>query len=228
LGKKNAPETRTGQPLGNKAKRGGRRDLAATRKRILEAASREFAWKGLDGARIDKIAARSRSNKAMIYYIFGNKEALHLAVLENLFEEKTKNLDAELLVKAPSLEELRLMLSSYFDAFLDNPDATRILFHDLSAGSRTLKRLKGKRPDLFQPFSNISGRLKKLGRQGQVRSLDPDKGVLAAMLLLMALPVILPHADLIHAPGGVAHRNLTNPEKWKRFLADVLFRVLKE
>jgi len=204
----------------------GPRDLAATRARILAAAAGEFAEKGLEGARIDRIAERSAANKAMIYYIFGNKEALHLAVLENLFEEKTRNLDAELLAGLPSLPSLLAALSAYLDAFLKNPDATRMILHDLSAGAATLKRLKKKRPDLIRPFQEISARLQALMDQKKIRPMDPDKAVLTAMLLLIAVPAFLPHADLLHPRGTPEHGSITSPDQWKRFLAELLARAL--
>lgn len=62
------------------------RDAAATRARILNAASKEFAKKGLKGTRIDAIAKRARCNKALIYHYFGNKEALFSTVLERNYE----------------------------------------------------------------------------------------------------------------------------------------------
>ena len=58
------------------------RDADMTRKRILSAATAEFARKGLGGARVDEIALRSKSNKRMIYHYFGSKEQLFTAVLE--------------------------------------------------------------------------------------------------------------------------------------------------
>ena len=58
------------------------RDADLTRKRILAAATAEFARKGLGGARVDEIAVRSKSNKRMIYHYFGSKEQLFTAVLE--------------------------------------------------------------------------------------------------------------------------------------------------
>jgi len=58
------------------------RDADLTRKRILAAATAEFARKGLGGARVDEIALRSKSNKRMIYHYFGGKEQLFTTVLE--------------------------------------------------------------------------------------------------------------------------------------------------
>ena len=52
---------------------------------ILEVATAEFADKGLAGARIDEIAAATRTSKRMIYYHFESKEALYIAVLEEMY-----------------------------------------------------------------------------------------------------------------------------------------------
>ena len=64
-----------------------RRDAQRTRKNILEVARREFADRGYSGARVDHIAARTRTTKRMIYYYFGGKEQLFEAVLEQAYSE---------------------------------------------------------------------------------------------------------------------------------------------
>ncbi|MGE0097335.1 MAG: TetR/AcrR family transcriptional regulator [Hydrogenophaga sp.] len=60
-------------------------DPERTMANILEIAMAEFADKGLAGARIDEIAAATRTSKRMIYYYFGSKEGLYLAVLEESY-----------------------------------------------------------------------------------------------------------------------------------------------
>ncbi len=62
-----------------------RRDPARNRERILAASLEEFARYGLGGARVDRIAERAGANKSMLYYYFGNKEGLFLAVLESRY-----------------------------------------------------------------------------------------------------------------------------------------------
>lgn len=62
--------------------KGRPRDAEQTRKRILDAATVEFARKGLGGARVDAIALRSKSNKRMIYHYFGSKDRLFKEVIE--------------------------------------------------------------------------------------------------------------------------------------------------
>ena len=61
------------------------RDPERTRNEILEVATREFAEHGYAGARVDEIAARTRTTKRMIYYYFGGKEQLFVAVLERAY-----------------------------------------------------------------------------------------------------------------------------------------------
>ena len=62
-------------------------DADETRNNILEIAAREFADKGLAGARIDEIAEKTSSSKRMIYYYFGGKEELYRAVLERAYAQ---------------------------------------------------------------------------------------------------------------------------------------------
>lgn len=90
-------------------------DPEGTRQNIIEIASEEFALSGLAGARIDEIAARTRTSKRMIYYYFGDKEGLYLSCLENayrLVREGESKLDIEGL--AP-LEALRRLVEFTFD-----------------------------------------------------------------------------------------------------------------
>src|SRR5690242_13194593 len=56
------------------------RDADRTRTEILDVATAEFADRGYSGARVDEIAARTRTTKRMIYYYFGGKEQLYIAV----------------------------------------------------------------------------------------------------------------------------------------------------
>ena len=56
-------------------------DPDRTMANILQVATAEFADKGLAGARIDEIAALTSTSKRMIYYYFGSKEGLYVAVL---------------------------------------------------------------------------------------------------------------------------------------------------
>jgi AcrR family transcriptional regulator len=58
------------------------RDAQATKARLLRAATEEFAAHGIAGARIDRIEAKAKANRALIYSYFGNKDQLFDAVMD--------------------------------------------------------------------------------------------------------------------------------------------------
>ena len=67
--------------------RQAKRDPEGVRRDILSVAMDEFSQNGLSGARIDEIAARTRTSKRMIYYYFGDKEGLYKRVLEEAYAQ---------------------------------------------------------------------------------------------------------------------------------------------
>src|SRR5690606_35095622 len=52
---------------------------------LLRAARVEFAERGYDAARVDRIAAAGGINKAMLYYHFGSKQQLYREILRDVF-----------------------------------------------------------------------------------------------------------------------------------------------
>src|SRR5260370_9114536 len=57
-------------------------DSAATKRRLLLAATHEFTERGIAGARVDRIALAARSNKRLIYDYFVDKDGLFDAVMD--------------------------------------------------------------------------------------------------------------------------------------------------
>ncbi len=94
---------------------------------ILEVATAEFAEKGLAGARIDEIANLTRTSKRMIYYYFGNKEGLYLAVLEEAYR-KVRTIESELNLESLAPEDaLRALVGFTFDHHHGNKDYIRLV-----------------------------------------------------------------------------------------------------
>ena len=94
---------------------------------ILEVATREFAEKGLAGARIDAIAEATRTSKRMIYYYFGSKEALYVAVLEEAYR-RIRAIEADLhLDDLPPEEALRKLVAFTIDYQAANPQFVRLV-----------------------------------------------------------------------------------------------------
>jgi TetR/AcrR family transcriptional regulator len=116
-----------------------RRDPAATRKKLLTAARREFAASGLAGARVDEIAARAGVNKQLVYHYFGDKDALYLAVLEWVYEEiraQERKLNLEGL---PPQQAIQRLIEASFDHLAAHPDFIVLLNDENRGGARHVR-----------------------------------------------------------------------------------------
>jgi TetR/AcrR family transcriptional regulator len=116
-----------------------RRDPAATRKKLLIAARREFADSGLAGARVDEIAARAGVNKQLVYHYFGDKDALYLAVLEWVYEEiraQERKLNLEGL---PPQQAIKRLIEASFDHLAAHPDFIVLLNDENRGGARHVR-----------------------------------------------------------------------------------------
>ena len=96
------------------------RDSEATRQRILEAATDEFAEHGIAGARVDRIATAASSNKQLIYQYFGNKDGLFRAVLARELAKAIEGVDFP-------LDDLERYAGAYFDFAMAQPRLMRLV-----------------------------------------------------------------------------------------------------
>ncbi|AXL87126.1 TetR family transcriptional regulator [Streptomyces sp. CB09001] len=96
-----------------------RSDGQATRRRLLDAAAREFADHGIAGTRVDRIAKQARANKSQLYSHFPSKEALFDAVL-------AEHVDALTDVVRLTPHDLPGYAVRLYDAYLADPAVVRL------------------------------------------------------------------------------------------------------
>ena len=95
------------------------RNPTDAKRRILAAATAEFANYGIAGARMDRVADRAESSKERIYAYFGNKDELFDIVFSASVRE---TLDA-----VPfTADDLPAYAGRMFDYFAENPQAQRL------------------------------------------------------------------------------------------------------
>jgi AcrR family transcriptional regulator len=132
------------EPARGGAKEGGTRpyDSEQSMADILEVATAEFAAKGLAGARIDEIAALTRTSKRMIYYHFGSKENLYLSVLEHAYQ-RIRAIEGDLHLEDLNPEDaLRKLVAFTFDYQHDNEPFIRLVMNENIHRGEHLKRSK--------------------------------------------------------------------------------------
>ena len=101
----------------------GKKELTArgeaTRLRIVDAATTEFATHGIAGARVERIVDAARTNKAQLYSYFGSKEALFDAIFAASLERIVELVP----IQSSDLADWAVRL---YDEYLRRPDLIRL------------------------------------------------------------------------------------------------------
>ncbi len=149
------------------------RDRERTRKEILEVASREFAEHGYSGARVDEIAERTRTTKRMLYYYFGSKEGLFVAVLERAYAQiraAERAVDVGHLDPVAAIRELAELTFDHHEA---HPEFIRLVSIENIHRAEHMRR-SGRFADLNMPAIERIERILAAGRAEGVFKRDVD------------------------------------------------------
>jgi len=146
------------------------RDAGRTQAAILVAATKEFARYGMAGARVDRIAARAKTNKRMLYYYFGNKAALFRAVLEAAYARiRAAEQGLDLLAVAPP-EGVRRLVEFTWNYYLAHPEFMTLLNSENLHRARHLKRSRHVQA-MNSPLIETLGQVLAAGqRRGEFRA----------------------------------------------------------
>ncbi|WP_295988799.1 TetR/AcrR family transcriptional regulator [uncultured Variovorax sp.] len=103
------------------------RDADRSQLAILASARDEFSSRGLAGARMDSIAERAGLNKRLIYYYFGSKDDLFLAVLERVYADIREAEQRLHLEEIDPVEAIRQLVSFTWNYYLEHPEFITLL-----------------------------------------------------------------------------------------------------
>jgi AcrR family transcriptional regulator len=159
------------------------RDAERTRADLLAVATQVFAEEGYSGARVDEIAERTRTTKRMIYYYFGGKEQLYLAVLERAYttiRQAENNLPVDDL--AP-VEALRQLAELTYDHHLQHPEFVRLVSIENIHRGEFVRRIRSLKTLSAPLLSRLDALLASGRASGQIR---PDVDAVDVHLVISA------------------------------------------
>jgi AcrR family transcriptional regulator len=184
------------------------RDAARTRGEILDVATAEFAAHGYNGARVDEIAALTRTTKRMIYYHFGGKKQLYIAVLERAY---TRIRSAEQQVNVDQMDPLsavRRIAEVTFDHHEAHPDFIRLVSIENVHNAEHLKELTAT-VDLGTTVIRLLDELLERGRASGVFRTDID--AIDVHMMISAFCVF--RVSNRHTFGAIFGRDLVDPAR---------------
>ena len=201
-----------------------RRDAARTRADLLAVATTEFADHGFSGARVDEIAARTRTTKRMIYYYFGSKRGLYLAVLEHAYAG-IRVLEAQLEVEhLDPARAMRALAELTFDHHESHPDFVRLVAIEnihRAEHLRTSEALAG----LAAPAVDVLGGILERGHAAGLFRADVD--ALDVHMVISAFCIF--RLANRHTFQAVFDRDLLDPDRrahYRRMVGDLVLEYL--
>jgi len=168
-------------PIGRRILREGRQ--FATVQRIVVAARKVFAKRGLAGARMDDIARAAGVNKALPYYYFRNKEELHRFVLETMIAQISAQMESPAVLSMDPPERVRALVNLTFDFVMRNPAYPRLIQREMMADRRPLHWMVVAH---HRPLHQRAVKTIREGiARGQFRAVDPDQMVFTIFGMIM-------------------------------------------
>ena len=148
----------------------------ATRERLLEAAARELARRGLERANIDAISHAAGFAKGTIYNYFASKEELFLAVVDEACARATASASPP--PQAPARDRLRVTLAAFCAWAGANEGFARVLVRECLMGTPKLQaRMAGAEEPLL---AELEATLRDGSSRGELRDdLSPELLALA-------------------------------------------------
>jgi AcrR family transcriptional regulator len=117
----------------------------ATREAILKAATKVFAKYGYDGGSVEKISKAAKSYDRMIYYYFGSKEGLFIAVLEGIYQRMDDAEAALDLDTTRPVDALTAVIRFVLGYYRKNPEFVTLLnTENLHKGRHISKSLRAR------------------------------------------------------------------------------------
>lgn len=191
------------------------RNAEESKQRILKAARQIFATKGLDGARVDDIAALAQINKRMIYHYFQNKEGLYLEVLRQYCQKILQDGERGLELKGSPVDKAAQVIRHYFYFLAENPDFVQLVNWETLHDGRFSRQIL---PEIFQAtLPRLEGVLKEGVKQGLFRK-DLDIRHLTISIAAMCM-VYFYRRD---AYNSLWEKDLMHPEMLEERLQHIL------
>ena len=188
-------------------------------------AAREFADRGFAGGRVDEIAEQTSTTKRMIYYYYGSKEQLFVAVLERAYAEiraAEQTIDVDHLEPAAAIRRLAELT---FDHQESHPDFSRLV------GIENIHRAEhiAGRDDFAGQNSPAIELIERILERGY-RDGSFTRAIDAVDLHMMISAFCVFRMANRHTFGAIFDRDLTDPalrDHYRRMLGDMVVDYLR-
>jgi TetR/AcrR family transcriptional regulator len=188
-----------------------RRSTRDSRGAIFRAAALEFAERGYDAAGTDRIAARARVNKAMLYYHFGSKGELYAEIVRDMVGAVGARVRAVADGPGSAEHKLDAWISALVEEAAARPWFPPIMLRELAARAPHFDATT------FQMMNAVLRGVTDVIEQGQREGIFRDVDPLLAHLSIMP-PVLIFFARQRVLAGRKLRGGLAEPRQLDQFV----------
>ena len=151
--------------------------------RILEKATDEFAEKGFEGARMDRIADRAEVNKATIYYHYENKLELYQAVIIQPLDAIGSELETPP-VSDDAADRLRHWMKFIVSRIRSHPGVAQLLLREIvDGGDRLSEDIRTIVRSVWDNFRNLLEECRTFESSSEYPLSNVQRSIVGSVLL---------------------------------------------
>jgi AcrR family transcriptional regulator len=204
------------------------RDVAAqaTREAILKAATKVFAQHGYAGGSVEKISGAAKTHDRMIYYYFGSKEGLFVAVLEGVYQRMDDAESAIALDLSRPVEALTEVIRFVHGYYRRHPEFVTLLNTENLHKGRHIAKSKRAREYSSKAVAIIESILAKGVDQKVFR-----RGISARQIYLLITASGYFYTSNQYTLSSFLGQDLGSQDerdRWESFVIDSILRVVRK
>lgn len=165
------------------------------RERILRAAEKEFALRGFEGARVDRIATAAGLDKASLYYYFRSKQEIYNSVLEEAMRKFAEISSAGFERDIDPGEELAAFVDVLLDFLNKHKSFALVLRREFIIPGRS------PRGAVYTSLTPLIRRVRRYVQReiekGEMRRVDPEHALYSIFEILFGYFTLNPEAAKI-------------------------------
>lgn len=198
--------------------------VITSRANLLRAATRVFAKHGFAGGRVGQISKAAKSYDRMIYYYFGSKEGLYIAVIEDIYRRMNEAEEALALDEQQPVQSLEKVVRFVCGYYRKHPEFVTLLNNENLLQGRHIAKMQSAQQYSSPAISVLQLLLAAGAAQGVFRT---DLSVRDVYMMVAALGYF-PQSNRftlseflgqrIDDPAAAAH--------WESFVVDAVLRTV--
>jgi TetR/AcrR family transcriptional regulator len=194
---------------------------AQTVRELLAVAAAEFSTRGFAGARLEEIARAAGITRAMIYYYFGGREGLYVAVLEDAYRAIWQAEHAIDTSGQGPEDALRKLVEFRVGYYIRNPTFVALVSIENQHEARYLKR---SRSTVLAAAPSLEHTAAVLARGQAAGLFRKDVDVVDLYQVIVSLGFF--NVSNRHTFGAIFGRSASDAAHVRRFVSDVVLRYV--